>query len=136
MSIKGTTGQSERYHWDVNTHIDGAQTETRIEFLLWNDIVFESMRNSIPQTYWLLLRTLWLYVSSGALSALRRLRRAPVLAAMIEGVLLLAVLVRKFRFETAGQMPVPVAHLTVRAKDGIMLRVALRDPDTTSKRTL
>jgi hypothetical protein len=94
------------------------------------------MRNSIPQTYWLLLRTLWLYVSSGALSALRRLRRAPVLAAMIEGVLLLAVLVRKFRFETAGQMPIPVAHLTVRAKDGIMLRVALRDPDTTSKRTL
>ncbi len=56
--------------------------------------------------------------------------------AMIEVVLLLAMLVRKFRFEAAGQMPVPVAHLTVRAKDGIMLRVALRDPDTTSKRTL
>lgn len=56
--------------------------------------------------------------------------------AMIEGVLLLAMLVRNFRFETAGHTPVPVAHLTVRAKDGIMLRVSLRDPDTTSEHTL
>ena len=60
-----------------------------IEFLLWNDIVFDSMRNSIPQTYWLLLKTLWLYVSSGALGALRRLRRAPILAAMYPVVVLL-----------------------------------------------
>jgi len=89
LSIKGSTGQSERYHWTVNTKIDGLETDTRIEFLLWNDIVFESMRNSIPQTYWLLLRTLWLYVSSGTLGALRRLRRAPILAAMYPVVVLL-----------------------------------------------
>ena len=89
LSIKGSTGQNERYHWMVNTQIDGAETDTRIEFLLWNDIVFDSMRNSIPQTYWLLLRTLWLYVSSGALGALRRLRRAPILAAMYPVVVLM-----------------------------------------------
>lgn len=89
LSIKGSTGQNERYHWMVNTDIDGAETDTRIEFLLWNDIVFDSMRNSIPQTYWLLLKTLWLYVSSGALGALRRLRRAPILAAMYPVVVLL-----------------------------------------------
>jgi len=88
LSIKGSTGQKERYHWMVNTLIDGSETDTRIEFLLWNDIVFDSMRNSIPQTYWLLLRTLWLYVSSGALGALRRLRRAPILAAMYPVVVL------------------------------------------------
>ncbi len=88
LSIKGSTGQNERYHWTVNTKIDGAETDTRIEFLLWNDIVFDSMRNSIPQTYWLLLKTLWLYVSSGALGALRRLRRAPILAAMYPVVVL------------------------------------------------
>ncbi len=89
LSIKGATGQNERYHWMVNTHIDGAETDTRIEFLLWNDIVFDSMRNSIPQTYWLLLKTLWLYLSSGALGALRRLRRAPILAAMYPVVVLM-----------------------------------------------
>lgn len=88
LSIKGSTGQNERYHWMVNTQIDGAKTDTRIEFLRWNDIVFDSMRNSIPQTYWLLLKTLWLYVSSGTLGALGRLRRAPILAAMYPVVVL------------------------------------------------
>ena len=42
--------------------------------------------------------------------------------AMMEGTLLLALLVRAFRFSTvAGKTPVPVAHLTVRSKDGIWL---------------
>ena len=46
---------------------------------------------------------------------------------MIEGVLFLALLVRDLRFSPAGgQDPVPVAHLTVRAKDGIMLAVHRR----------
>lgn len=89
LSIKGSTGQNERYHWTVNTKIDGAETDTKIEFLLWNDIVFDSMRNSIARTYWLLLKTLWLYVSSGALGALSRLRRAPILAAMYPVVVLM-----------------------------------------------
>jgi cytochrome P450 len=48
--------------------------------------------------------------------------------AMVEGVLLLAMLVRAFRFDVvAGRDPVPVAHLTVRAKDGIWLRLSPRD---------
>ena len=47
--------------------------------------------------------------------------------AMVEGPLLLALLVRAFRFERiAGDDPVPVAHLTVRARDGIRLRVTRR----------
>ncbi|MEM1388106.1 MAG: cytochrome P450 [Pseudomonadota bacterium] len=47
--------------------------------------------------------------------------------AMAEGVVLLATLVRAFRFERiAGCDPVPVAHLTVRARDGIHLRVTPR----------
>lgn len=91
--LKGATGKAERYHGDVNTQIDGAETDTRIEFLLWNDIAFESMQKSIPQTYWLLLRTLWLYVSSGALPSLRRLRRAPILAAMYPVVVLIGQII-------------------------------------------
>jgi len=47
--------------------------------------------------------------------------------AMVEGPLLVAMLVRAFRFETvAGKEPVPVAHLTVRAKDGIWVKVSVR----------
>ena len=48
--------------------------------------------------------------------------------AMAEGVLLLAMLLRQFRFETVeGRVPVPVAHLTVRSKDGIWLRISRRE---------
>jgi cytochrome P450 len=48
--------------------------------------------------------------------------------AMAEGVLLLAMLLRRFRFEVvADRVPVPVAHLTVRGRDGIWLRITRRD---------
>ena len=47
--------------------------------------------------------------------------------AMVEGVLMLAALVRAFRFDALpAQVPVPVAHLTVRARDGIWLEVSRR----------
>jgi cytochrome P450 len=48
--------------------------------------------------------------------------------AMLEGTLLLAHLVRAFRFEALpARVPVPMAQLTVRAKDGIWLQVVRRD---------
>ena len=48
--------------------------------------------------------------------------------AMIEGVVLLAQLLKAYRFEVvAGKTPMPVAHLTVRAKDGIWLRFVPRE---------
>jgi cytochrome P450 len=47
--------------------------------------------------------------------------------AMIEGVILLAQIVRAYRFEIVPERtPVPVAHLTVRSKDGIWLRFVPR----------
>lgn len=46
--------------------------------------------------------------------------------AMAEGVLLLARLIGEFRVDAVGDAPVPVAHLTVRAKDGIRLRLTRR----------
>lgn len=47
--------------------------------------------------------------------------------AMVEGVLILARLLRDFEVETVkGRDPVPVAHLTVRAQDGIWLRLRKR----------
>lgn len=55
--------------------------------------------------------------------------------AMVEGVLLLSMLVREFCFEVTDKKPVPVAHLTVRAKDGIYLKITSRDPDNISEQT-
>ena len=47
--------------------------------------------------------------------------------AMIEGVLLLALIVRAFRLEPVPERPaMPVAHLTVRGRDGIWLRLTPR----------
>ena len=48
--------------------------------------------------------------------------------AMAEGVLLLALLLRSYCFAVVeGRAPVPVAHLTVRGRDGIWLRITPRD---------
>lgn len=47
--------------------------------------------------------------------------------AMVEGPLVLALLIRDWRFEPVpGDTPIPVAHLTVRARDGIRLRLTPR----------
>ncbi len=47
--------------------------------------------------------------------------------AMIEGPLLLAMIAARFHLEPVeGRAPVPVAHLTVRARDGIWLRLSPR----------
>ena len=47
--------------------------------------------------------------------------------AMAEGVLLMSAIVGAFRLSPMeGRVPVPVAHLTVRARDGIHLRLARR----------
>ncbi|MQY41305.1 cytochrome P450 [Epibacterium sp. SM1969] len=47
--------------------------------------------------------------------------------AMVEGVLLLSMILRDFRITLAGdEQPVPVAHLTVRSKDGIWLNLSPR----------
>ncbi len=46
---------------------------------------------------------------------------------MVEGPLILSTLLRRYRFEPVeGRTPVPVAHLTVRSRDGIWLRVVER----------
>ncbi|KPU84247.1 cytochrome P450 [Marinosulfonomonas sp. PRT-SC04] len=48
--------------------------------------------------------------------------------AMLEGPLILSMLVRSFRFELVKDRPaVPIAHLTLRSKDGIWLKVTARD---------
>lgn len=46
--------------------------------------------------------------------------------AMVEGVLFLAMLVRTFHISPSAEVPVPVAHLTVRSENGIRLALVRR----------
>jgi hypothetical protein len=81
------------YGWHVEASIDGTRTEADFEVLVWSDIVRDSMSNSIPATYAQLLRTAWIYISSGTLFRLMKLRKGPVIAALYPvGMLLLQLI--------------------------------------------
>ncbi len=83
----------ETYGWKVASKIDGATTVSEVDALVWSDIVRESMSNSIPATYWQLVRTAWVYVASGTLRRLMWMRKGPVIAALYPvGMLLLQLL--------------------------------------------
>ncbi|HBH00236.1 MAG TPA: hypothetical protein DDY29_16435, partial [Rhodobacteraceae bacterium] len=78
--------------WTVAATIGGSRTKTRVEVLVWSDIVQASMARGIAATYALMARTLWIYVASGALTRLAGLRIAPVLAALYPVAMLTAQL--------------------------------------------
>ncbi|WP_315899378.1 hypothetical protein [Leisingera aquaemixtae] len=90
LSPKRTKGP---YGWHAAAEMDGQRTGVDIEVLVWSDIVRGSMEATIPGTYWQLLRTAWIYISTGALRRLMRLRKGPVIAALYPvGMLLLQAL--------------------------------------------
>lgn len=74
--------------WSVAAQIDGEQVRAEVEVLVWADIIGASMRRTIPATYAQMLRTAWIYVASGALFRLGRLRKGPTLAALYPVVML------------------------------------------------
>ncbi|SMH57319.1 hypothetical protein [Maritimibacter sp. HL-12] len=83
----------DSYGWQVTGRIDGAETEAEFDVLVWSDIVRASMDLNIPQTYALMARTAWIYISTGALARLMRLRKGPVIAALYPvGMLILQAL--------------------------------------------
>jgi hypothetical protein len=82
------------YGWHVTTETAGKLAEAEVEVLVWSDIVKASMAGGIAATYGQLLRTAWVYVASGALFRLMRLRKGPVIAALYPvGMLLVQALV-------------------------------------------
>ena len=81
------------FGWQTRARFPDGRAETRAEVLVWSDLVQASMRTGILATYAQMLRTAWIYVGSGALLRLMRLRRGPVLAALYPvAVLLLQLL--------------------------------------------
>ncbi|MCC5964444.1 MAG: hypothetical protein JJU09_15075 [Rhodobacteraceae bacterium] len=80
------------YGWIVTATVEGMETESEINILEWSDIVRSSMQAGVAATYLLLLQTAWIYVSTGALFRLFRLRAGPGIAAMYPVVMLLGQL--------------------------------------------
>ena len=89
LSLSPKSGPGD-YGWHVTAEIDGHDTQTDMDVLVWSDLVRESMAASIPATYAQLCRTAWTYIATGALWRLMRLRKGPVIAALYPvGMLLL-----------------------------------------------
>ena len=86
LSPKTTKGP---YGWHVSATVDGQETQTDVEALVWFDIVRDSMSHTIPATYGAMLRTAWAYIGSGALWRLMRLRKGPVIAALYPVLMLI-----------------------------------------------
>ncbi|WP_374391571.1 hypothetical protein [Tabrizicola sp.] len=83
-----TPRAGETYGWRVSSEMDGQVVEAEVEVLVWSDLVKGSMGRGIAGTYAQMLRTAWLYLRSGALSRLIRLRKGPMIAALYPVVLL------------------------------------------------
>ncbi|MGB8622051.1 MAG: hypothetical protein WCD16_04455 [Paracoccaceae bacterium] len=80
------------YGWHVTGVMDGARVESDVEVLVWSDIVRGSMDQGIGATYLQLARTAWVYIASGALFRLMRLRKGPIIAALYPVAMLLGQL--------------------------------------------
>src|SRR6056297_1846966 len=91
IDLRARTGGA-RYGWHVTAEIEGAAVEAEFDVLVWSDIVRDSMAQGIAATYLQLARTAWVYIGSGALFRLMRLRKGPVIAALYPVGFLLAQL--------------------------------------------
>ncbi len=93
------------YGWQVAARIDGQEVQADIDVLVWSDIVRGSMAQGILATYGQLVRTAWVYVSTGALRRLMWLRKGPVIAALYPvGMLLLQLTVALLLSALVGEL--------------------------------
>jgi hypothetical protein len=86
LRIQPRSGQT--YGWRVTAQIEERMVEADIEVLVWSDLVRGSMGRGTAGTYGQLVRTAWLYLRSGALRRLIRLRKGPMIAALYPAVAL------------------------------------------------
>ncbi|NRB04652.1 MAG: hypothetical protein HRU30_15475 [Rhodobacteraceae bacterium] len=104
IGLQAKPGKSEHYGWHVDATIEGVETQTQFDVLVWSDIVRTSMDGSILHSYRLLAQTAWIYISSGALFRLMRLRKGPIIAALYPVGMLLAQLALALCLVLAGAL--------------------------------
>ena len=99
--------------WLVRADIEGLQTQTKIDVLVWHDLVQGSMKAGILGTYLALVKTAWIYLTSGTMRRLSWLAKGPVLAALYPiAMLLLQLLAAVVAASTLGSI---AAWVTVRS---------------------
>ncbi len=96
LSPKQTKGGP--YGWHVQGVVGKATADADFEVLVWSDIVKDSMEQGIGATYVQLARTAWIYITSGALGRLMKLRKGPVIAALYPVVFLIVQLLLAVAF--------------------------------------
>jgi hypothetical protein len=72
--------RTDRFGCGVTARIEGAAVQVGVTVLTWSDIVRDSMDRGILATHAQLLRMVAVYVGTGALFRLMRLRKGPVIA--------------------------------------------------------
>lgn len=103
----------DSYGWHVQGDIDGAQVHAEFDVLVWSDIVRDSMATSILATYLQLVRTAWIYISTGTLRRLMWLRKGPVIAALYPvGMLILQLLLALAAGAILGRIALGTIGLT------------------------
>ena len=127
---RGTHAQG----WHVAARVEGRPVEAEFEVLVWSDIVQGSMDRSVPSTYVAMARTAWIYLSTGTLRRLARLRKGPVVAALypvamltLQLCLAAALALAVFRAATwasgGGLVPAAVASFLAFLAGGGLLRL-------------
>ena len=104
--------------WKVRAQIEGKQVHSKIDVLVWNDLVRGSMTTGLIGTYAALFRTAWIYLSTGTLRRLSWLAKGPVLAALYPILALLLQL--GVALVAASSLASFAAYLTIQA--GTLIR--------------
>ena len=79
---------TEFYGWSIASNIDDISSESDFFILNWADLVKENLKKSLFYQYISMLRTSWIYISTGVLFRLMQLRKGPVIGALYPPVLL------------------------------------------------
>ena len=118
----GTAPKGARFGWHVDAEMEGAAISVDLEVLYWADIVRKGMASGVLATYGQLARTAWIYIRSGALFRVMRLRKGPVIAALYPvAVLLLQALL-------AAVLAYGVYLLGDRLGDWLLAIIAIETP--------
>ncbi|WP_284162792.1 hypothetical protein [Frigidibacter sp. SD6-1] len=99
------------YGWLIEAEVEGRDVSAEVEVLVWSDLVKASMGQGIVETYRQLFRTSWLYVGSGALRRLMRLRKGPMIAALYPIAALILQLLAALAVGLAAAHFLPVGGL-------------------------
>ncbi|RED13742.1 hypothetical protein [Pontivivens insulae] len=82
LDVKGCRAGDGPYHWRASLTDGVEESRADIFFLGWTDLIRAAMTDSILLAYGQMLRTAWIYLSSGALTRLIRLRPIPMIIAL------------------------------------------------------